>query len=79
MPSTVIVDSGPLVAAMNRSDPQNRPCIEILRNPAFHLVIPALCVAEVAYLIQQRQGTSIEVLFLQSLASFDVQAPQQED
>jgi predicted nucleic acid-binding protein len=43
------------------------------------LVIPALCVAEAAYFIQQRRGAHIEARFLRGLEGFDVQAPLAED
>ena len=75
MISTAIVDTGPLVAAANRADPDHGPCLEALRSRDYSLVIPALCVAEATYLIGRRQGPRTEALFLRSLESFDVQAP----
>ncbi len=47
--------------------------------PGLHLVIPALCVAEAAYLIQERRGSSTEARFLRGLETFDVQAPLAQD
>jgi predicted nucleic acid-binding protein len=79
MISTAIVDSGPLVAAANTADPEHNVCLEVLRTPRLHLVIPALCVAEAAYLIQQRRGSSTEARFLRGLEGFDVQAPVAQD
>lgn len=79
MISTAIVDSGPLVAAANAADPAHQPCLDVLRTPRLHLVIPALCVAETAYLIQRRRGPKTEARFLQGLAAFDVQAPLAQD
>ena len=79
MISTAIVDSGPLVAAANAADPAHRACLDVLRMPGLHLVIPALCVAEAAYLIQQRRGSSTEARFLRGLETFDVQAPLAQD
>lgn len=75
MISTAIVDSGPLVAAANTADPAHRACLAALQTPGFHLVIPALCVAEAAFLIQQRRGPLTEARFLRGLESFDVKAP----
>jgi predicted nucleic acid-binding protein len=75
MISIAIVDSGPLVAAANTADPAHRACLAALQTPGFHLVIPALCVAEAAFLIQQRKGPLIEARFLRGLETFDVQAP----
>jgi len=79
MISTAIVDSGPLVASANAADPAHRACLNALRTPGLHLVIPALCVAEAAYLIQQRRGSSTEARFLRGLETFDVQAPAARD
>ena len=75
MISIAIVDSGPLVAVANTADPAHRACLAALQTPGFHLVIPALCVAEAAFLIHQRRGPLIEARFLRGLESFDVQAP----
>lgn len=79
MISIAIVDSGPLVAAANAGDPDHQACLEALRTPGFHLVIPALCIAEAAYLIQKYRGPRIEARFLRSLESFDIQAPVAQD
>ena len=79
MPSIAIVDSGPLIATANSSDPNHRRCREILEDPALHLVIPALCVAEVGWLLHRRRGPRIEAGFLRGLADFDVRAPVPSD
>jgi uncharacterized protein len=79
MISTAIVDSGPLVAAANAADPAHRACLDALRTPGLHLVIPALCVAEAAYLIHRRRGARTEARFLAGLEGFDVQAPMARD
>jgi predicted nucleic acid-binding protein len=79
MISIAIVDSGPLVAAANTADPAYGTCLDALRTPGFHLVIPALCVAEAAYLIQSYRGSSTEARFLRGLEGFDVQAPAAQD
>lgn len=79
MISIAIVDSGPLVAAANKADPDHQACLAVLQSPEFHLVIPTLCVAEVSYLIQQRRGALAEARFLRGLESFDVQGPTGDD
>lgn len=79
MISIAIVDSGPLIAAANTADPDHRACLDALRAPGRHLVIPALCVAEAAYLLGRRQGPRIEARFIRALADSDVQAPAAED
>lgn len=79
MIKTAIVDSGPLLAAANSADAEHARCLAELKNPRYHLVIPALCVAEVAYLLGQRQGPVAEARFLRALENFDVQAPRAEE
>jgi predicted nucleic acid-binding protein len=77
--SLAVVDSGPLLAAANRSDPDHARCITVLEQPTLRLVIPALCVAEVTYLLGKEQGPRVEARFLRGLRGFDVRAPSSED
>lgn len=79
MISTAIVDSGPLVAAANSADPDHQACLRALQEPGVHLVIPALCIAEAAYLIQSRRGPRMEARFLRGMEAFDIQAPHSGD
>lgn len=79
MLSTVIVDSGPLIAVANSADPAHHACLAALRTPGLRLVIPALCVAEVAYVLGRRRGPATEASFLRGLAGIDVEAPRAED
>lgn len=79
MTSLAILDSGPLLASINRADPHHAACLEILRARDYDFVIPALCVAEVTYLIGQRLGAEIEATFLGGLEGFDVRAPSHDD
>ena len=75
MISIAIVDSGPLLASANVADPRHGSCLEALQSPTYQLVIPALCIAEVTYLLGRRKGPSAESAFLRGLEQFDVQAP----
>lgn len=79
MISIAIVDSGPLLAVSNRADPDHAACRAVLEDTAMRLVVPALCVAEVTYLIGRRQGPATEAAFLQGLEGFDVRAPGSDD
>lgn len=79
MPSVVIADSGALLAGMNAADPDHAECAAVLRAPGHLIVIPALCVAEVAYLAERELGTEVEAAFVESLAEFEVPAPEPDD
>ena len=75
----VIVDSGPLLASANRSDPDHTACVDFLTRSDVEMVIPALCIAEVCYFLGQRHGADVEARFASGLANFRVQAPEPED
>ncbi len=79
MTSLAIVDSGPLIAAANRRDPAHRASARIFTSVDYYLVIPALCVAEAAYLIERDAGPQFEAMFLEGLADFDVRLPEPDD
>jgi len=75
MISIAVVDSGPLLAVANRADPDHERCVAVLSDPALRLVVPALCVAEVSYLLGRRVGPTVEARFLRGLADLQVEAP----
>ena len=74
-----IVDSGPLLASANAADPDHAVCVEALTEPGVDLVIPALCVAQVAWFLGHRHGPRAESLFVEGLSRFTVLAPEAED
>ncbi len=65
----MIVDTGPLVAAANRADPDAAACRELLVGETGRLVIPALVVAEAGYLIERDLGPHAEAVFVRSLST----------
>lgn len=74
-----IVDSGPLIAAVEADDDYHEAALTLLRNTDFELYIPALVIAEVAYMLGSRLGPRIEAEFLRGVAEFDVETPANED
>ena len=76
---TAIVDASALYAAIDEQDAFHQPCASTLSQPTLRLVIPALCVAEVAYMVEKRLGAEVEARFLEGLAELDVRAPELED
>jgi uncharacterized protein len=74
-----VVDTGPLVAAADRSDPHNQRSLDALRRADLQLVFPALVIAEVSFFLGQRLGPRPEAAFLRSLRQFDVEAPTPAD
>lgn len=67
----IVCDTGPLVAAADRDDADNRACTDLFTS--LHLarrpiLVPALVVAEVGYLLGRAGGSRIESAFLRSIA-----------
>lgn len=66
---TLILDSGPLYAHLDRNDPDFGKVVEILDAEPGSLVVPAFVVAEVDYMVLRDMGVDAEVAFLDDLAS----------
>lgn len=67
----IVCDTGPLVAAADRNDADNRPCTDLFTS--LHLagrpiLVPAPVVAEVGYLLGRAGGSRVESAFLRSIA-----------
>jgi uncharacterized protein len=75
MPSSAIVDSGPLIAVLDADDVQHARCRATFERADLHLVVPALVVAEVAYFVGSRLGPRIEAAFIRGLQELEVEAP----
>jgi uncharacterized protein len=70
-----IVDASALIAAADTSEPEHARCVEVLSRRDLYLVLPALAVAEAAYVIERRLGPSAEAAFARGLAGFEIDAP----
>jgi len=74
-----LVDASALIAAADRSEPEHARCIEVLGRRDLYLVLPALVVAEAAYLIERRLGPSAEAAFARGLNGLEIDAPLPAD
>lgn len=70
-----IVDTGPLYATVDVDDMDHEACRAVLERPDLELVVPALVVAEAAYLVGRRLGPAIEAAFVRGLSELEVEAP----
>lgn len=70
-----IVDAGPLYATVDADDQDHARCRAILERADLELVVPALVVAEAAYLVGRRLGARIEAAFIRGLGDLEVEAP----
>jgi predicted nucleic acid-binding protein len=74
-----IVDASALIAAADKSEPEHARCIEVLSRRDLYLVLPALAVAEAAYVIERRLGPAAEAAFARGLAGLEIDAPMPVD
>lgn len=65
----LVLDTGPLVAAANRADPDHRACAQLLATHPGPLVVSPLVVAEASYLIGKYLGARAEAALLRALAT----------
>ena len=74
-----IVDTGALYATVDVDDMDHVACRAVLERPDLELVVPALVVAEAAYLVGRRLGPQIEAAFIRGLAQLEVEPPLAEE
>jgi predicted nucleic acid-binding protein len=74
-----VVDTGPLYAVLDANDRDHLRSVQVLQRRDLELVIPALVVAEVAYLAGRRLGPVAEAAFLRGLESLQVEAPSPDE
>ena len=63
----LIVDTGPLVAAADRTDPIHQSCARLLETDPGPLVTTPLVVAETVFLITRQLGPGAEVAFYDAI------------
>lgn len=63
----LIVDTGVLVAAADRTDPHHDAAAELLSTEPEPLVTTAMVIAETAYLLDRELGPRVEALLFQSI------------
>lgn len=86
---SVVIDTGPLVAAMDTNDDAYEPCSQWLEQAIRHrteLLLPTPVITEVCYLLEKAggksQGPEMEAAFLELLGSeetFTLYSPDRDD
>ncbi|MGI8926729.1 MAG: type II toxin-antitoxin system VapC family toxin [Tepidiformaceae bacterium] len=74
-----IVDAGPLIAAVDGLDRNHRNVVVLFNDRRWRWVVPALCVAEAAHIIEKKYGPATGANFLLSLGALEVLAPLREE
>ena len=63
----LVVDTGVLVAAADRTDRNHQRCVAVLEEASGPLLTTGLVIAECAYLIERELGPDAETLLYQSI------------
>jgi len=72
-----VCDSGPLFALANARDPDHQRVAAFVRNTRYTLVVPVLCVGEVAFLVARNFGPEAEALFIEACRSLELVQPSE--
>lgn len=77
----LILDTGPLLAAIDTADPDHRACAALLQDVTEDLVVPALVLAELDYWCGRRLGGGAWLTFLDDViaGAFRVECPTTAD
>jgi uncharacterized protein len=77
----LVLDTGPLLAALDASDPDHSRCASLLVEAAEDLVVPGLVLAELDYWCHERLNPDVWLMFLEDLLSgaYRVEQPTQDD
>jgi hypothetical protein len=63
----LVLDTGPLLAALDAADPDHERCASLLRKAREDLVVPILVLAELDYWCHARLGAHAWISFLEDL------------
>ncbi len=63
----LVLDTGPLLAALDAADPDHARCAELLSEASEDLVVPTLVLAELDYWCHRRLGVDVWLTFLDDL------------
>lgn len=68
---TLLLDTGPVVAAIDRSDNHHARCAALLESAEGPLLIPTTVIVEVCWLVEERPD--IEAAFLDTVAAGEIE------
>jgi predicted nucleic acid-binding protein len=64
----IVVDTGPLVAALDADDADHERCLDLLETRQGTLLVPGPVLTEVCWLLERERGTDAEAAFLEAIA-----------
>jgi predicted nucleic acid-binding protein len=68
----LLVDTGPLVAYLNRNDPDHARCAELLASRTDELLVTPYVVTEACYLVDKYVGPDAEINLVEAVAAGDL-------
>jgi uncharacterized protein len=73
----LVLDTGPLLAALDRADRDHVRCVRLIESTREDLVVPGLVLAELDYWCQERLGGQVWLAFLEDVleGAYRVQPP----
>jgi predicted nucleic acid-binding protein len=69
----ILVDTGPLVASINRRDPVHQVCRQLLDSRADDLLVTPYVIAEVCWMAASRIGATAEANVIDAVAAGELQ------
>jgi predicted nucleic acid-binding protein len=69
----ILVDTGPLVVAINRRDPAHQVCRKLLDSRADDLLVTPYVIAEVCWMAASRIGATAEANVIDAVAAGELQ------
>jgi predicted nucleic acid-binding protein len=68
----LLVDTGPLVAYVNRNDPDHARCAALLESRPDDLLVTPYVITEACYLVEKYVGAEAEINLVEALAAGDL-------
>jgi predicted nucleic acid-binding protein len=77
----LVLDTGPLLAALDRADPDHASCVSLIAGETEDLVVPALVLAELDYWCHERLDGDVWLTFLEDVivGAYRVEHPSPTD
>lgn len=77
----LVIDTGPLLAALDVADPDHEACARLLTQATDDLIVPALVLAELDYWCARRLSSEAWLIFLDDViaGAYQVEPPTPKD
>lgn len=77
----LVLDTGPLLAALDAADPDHAPCASLIADSSEDLIVPALVLSELDYWCHERLTMEVWLEFLRDVldGAYTVESPTQGD